>query len=228
MAGNFTEVQIANKALYRLAAEPVESEDNSVARITSTTIEAEIVQAIFGIIRDSVLEDRVWSFALRRVLLDTPEVIEPVFGFSQRFVIPADALHIWRVHRDVYDDERLIFNEQWILEDQHILVDLDQVFVQYITRLDSENIYKASPLFVDALSLRLAAEMCIPLTENRTLHNDLLAEYQQRLQDASSVDGGQATREIIRANSFINIRNSSFPTGAGGAFSVGSTSSGDS
>ena len=210
MSANFTELQIANKALYRLAAEPVESPTNDVARITTDTLEADLIKHNFGIIRDTVLEDRIWSFSLRRALLNTPDPIAPVYRFRNRFVVPADALNVWRVARDGQFNERVNFNDAWILEDQHILTNLDQVFIQYIARLDSRNIYKASPLFVDALSIRLAAELCIPLTENRTLHADLMAEYQQRLIDAASVDGGQGTRQILRANSLTNIRNSGF------------------
>lgn len=225
MSANFTELQIVNKALARLAVEPLTSIDETVVGIIETTLEADLVKLNYALIRDTVTEDRIWSFALRRVTLDSPSAIEPNFGFGNRFLVPVDALSIWRVFRvggsQLFLDERLEFNETWILEDQHILTDLEVIFVQYIARLDSNNIFKASAQFVDALSIRLAAELCIPLTENRTLAADLATEYQARLTDASSVDGNQGTREIIRANSLINIRNSSFPTGAGGAFNVG-------
>ena len=206
MAGNFTELQIANKALARLAADTVESEDNSIARITTNSLEADLIRANFAIIRDTVLEDRVWSFSLRRVTLTTPAPVAPAFGFARRFVIPADALNVWRVFRRGDYNERLLHTDPWILEDQHILTDLESVHVQYVARLDSSNIYKATPLFIDALSVRLAAELAIPLAENRTLYNDLLREYEHRLVQASAVDGNQATREILRANSLTNIR----------------------
>lgn len=224
MSANFTELQIVNKALARLAVEPLTSPTENVVDIIDNTVEADLVKLNYALIRDTVTEDRIWTFAVRRVTLDTPSPIEPNFGFANRFLIPADALSIWRIFRiggsQLFTDERLEFNETWTLEDQHILTDLEVIFVQYLARLDSANIFKASAQFIDALSIRLAAELCIPLTENRTLAADLFAEYQGRLTDASSVDGSQGTREIIRANSLINIRNSSFPTGAGGAFNV--------
>ena len=221
MSSNYTELQIANKALARLAVEPLESSDDTVANITGNSLEAELVKLNYPIIRDVLTEDRIWSFALRRVILNTPDVIDPSFGFGNRFLIPTDALYIWRVFRDdrssQFNDERLRFNETWILENQFILSDLDVLHVEYIARLDTNNIFKASNQFIDVLSIRLAAELAIPLTENRSLQTDLMAEYQVRLQDASSIDGAQATREIIRANSFQNVRNSG-ADGIGGGF----------
>lgn len=220
MSANFTELQVANKALARLAVEPLSSTDGSVANIQGTSLEADLVKLNYALIRDAVTEDRIWSFALRRVVLSAPDIVTPSFGFSNQFIIPADTLFIWRVFRVITDDfsndERLTFNEQWILENNAILSNMDVLHVQYVVRLDQTQIFKASAQFIDTLSIRLAAELCIPLTENRTLATDLQAEYQARLQDASSVDGGQATREIIRANSFLNIRTASLPFGTGG------------
>ncbi len=64
MPANFTELQICNKALLRLAANQVDSPDGRVATITTESLEAKLCKLNFPVIRDIVLEDRIWSFAL--------------------------------------------------------------------------------------------------------------------------------------------------------------------
>jgi len=211
MAANQTELQICNKALLRLAANQVESPDGRAATITTESLEAKLCIANYAIIRDVVLEDRIWSFALKRAVLDTPDATTPEFGFSQRFPTPSDSLYIWRVDNQGLTDistSNAPYNQgmDWSLEDEFILANWDKLYIRYVRTLDSDGILKASNQFVDTLSLRLAVEMCMPLTENATMQQALMAEYQQRLVDASSIDGGQATREIIRANTLKGSR----------------------
>jgi len=211
MAANQTELQICNKALLRLAANQVESPDGRAATITTDSLEAKLCIANFAIIRDVVLEDRIWSFALSRAILDTPEVDAPEFGYQQQFKAPIDSLYIWRVDNQGFSSmsvNNAPTNQgiDWVLEGENILSDYDKLYIRYVRTLDSDGILTASNQFVDTLSLRLAVEMCMPLTENNTMQQALMAEYQQRLVDASSIDGAQATREIIRANSLKGAR----------------------
>jgi len=208
MSAFFTEVQICNKALLRLAANQVSSPNGEVSQLQEDSLEAKLCKANFNLIRDIVLEDRVWSFALRRSVLDTPDPQSPAFGYSNRFLAPPNALNIWRVQwASENSNQNVKTNDPWILEDNYILTDADKIFVHWIERLDSQTIARASNQFVDVLSLRLAIEFCMPLTENATMQQALMQEYQMRLVDASAVDGSQATREIIRANQLKNARN---------------------
>ena len=78
--------------------------------------------------------------------------------------------------------------------------------VQYIKRLNSDEIKQATPQFVDCLSLRLAIEFCMPLTENAGLLEALKTEYEYRLQNASAIDGSQATHETFRSTKLSGFR----------------------
>ncbi len=211
MPANFTELQICNKALLRLAANQVDSPDGRAATITTESLEAKLCRANFNVIRDIVLEDRVWSFALKRVILDTPEQVPPEFGYGQKFVLPSDTLYVWRVDNQGFVDisTQVLTHANsinWSVEANQLLCNYNKAFVRYVGTLDSDSIKTASSQFIDVLSLRLAIEMCMPLTENNTMMQALQAEYEKRLIDASSIDGGQATREIIRANTIRNSR----------------------
>lgn len=208
MAANFTELQIVNKALLRLSANQVESIDSTVAGITTDSLEAKLCKLNYDIVRDIVLEDRVWSFALKRVILDTPSSTVPAFEYSTAFTVPTDALNIWRVMDQPCGESYDVYQApKWILEGNLIMVNLEKIYVQYVKRLDSAEIQTATPQFVDSLSLRLALEMCMPLTENNQLFEGLRAEYEYRLVNASGIDGSQATHETFQSNKLTGVRN---------------------
>ena len=155
---------------------------------------------------------------MRRIILDRPENLAPAFGYSNSFDLPNDALYIWRVQRDGFDDlsngnHGNVHGIPWSVENDKLLCDYEKVFVRYISTLNSETIGSASNQFVDVLSLRLAVEFCMPLTENATMQQALMAEYQQRLIDASSIDGGQASREMTRSSNLNGARFGGFRGG---------------
>jgi len=202
MAANVSEVDICNKALARLGANLVESSTDRVDAITTDSIEAKLCKQLYPMVRDMVTEDRIWSFALERVTL-TPDNQAPAFGFSNRFLVPIEVLSIWRVNwpESTHLSSREAYTRDWILEGRYILSDAAELNVQYIKRLSHQDIYYASTLFVDILSIRLAMEMCITLTESNPLLQHLTNEYEMRVVEASAKDGSQASHELIRANS---------------------------
>ena len=199
MSANYSEIQICNKALLRLSANQVESTNGTVATLITDSLESKLCALNFDLVRDIVLEDKVWSFALRRAQLDFDDPIKPAFGFANRFAIPLDALNIWRVANSTGQ-------VNWILEDGYILTNEASIQVQYIKRLNADEIKQASPQFVDSLSLRLAIEFCMPLTENSGLLESLKNEYEYRLQNASAIDGSQATHETFRSTNLTGHR----------------------
>lgn len=206
MPQTYTEIDICNKALLRLAANMVEGKADTVASITSDSLEGKLCLLNYDLIRDIVLEDRVWSFALGRAVLDEPFVNPPEFGYANQFAMTPDALNIWRVYEPNSHGKLKETQKPWIVEDRFILTDLDVIWVHYIKRLDNELIQNASNQFIDCLSLRLAIEFCMPLTENQKLQQALMMEYRERLVDASSVDGSQATHETFISSALIKAR----------------------
>ena len=206
MPQTYTEIDICNKALLRLSANMVEGVADTVASITSDSLEGKLCKLNYDLIRDIVLEDRVWSFALGRAVLDEPFANKPSFGYANQFAIPPDALNVWRVYEPNHYGHLYQTQKPWILEDRFILTNLEVLWVHYIKRLDNELIQNASNQFIDCLSLRLAIEFCMPLTESSKLQQALMMEYRERLVDASSVDGSQATHETFSTSALIKAR----------------------
>lgn len=201
MAANFSEIDVANKALLRVSANQIESDDGTIAGIITESLEAKLMQLNYDLIQDIVCEDRVWSFALKRQLLEFPSPAPPVHEYSYQFPLPTDCLNMWRVYTD-----RSGTVDKWIVEGNQILSNNAAIYVHYVKRLSGQDLLTATPQFVDSLSLRLALEVCMPLTENAALYESLRSEYEYRLVNASSIDGSQATHESFKSNNLTNVR----------------------
>ena len=74
---------------------------------------------------------------------------------------------------------------------------------------------KFSPLFVQCLQARLAADMAIPLTSNGKLEEAKWTLYNAKLRGATSRDGQQGKSRRIRSRWLENARLSSGPRGLG-------------
>lgn len=206
-----TEIDICNKAILRCGGNPVSSSTGFAADLDDSSLEAKLCKLNYALIRDVVTEDRVWSFALKRVILDTPETTPPVFGYDQQFVKPSDALNIWRVHYDYYTSD-YVENEStvqgdWRVEGNLILANSSNIRVEYVRRMDLDgDIALFTPQFIDSFSLRLAAEICMPLTENAGLFAALTQEYEKRKSDAYAINGSQAKHESFRSTQLTRVR----------------------
>jgi len=205
-----TEIDICNKAILRLGGNMVGSPDNLAASLDDSSLEAKLCKLDYALIRDVVTEQFVWSFALKRVILDVPDPIKPAFGYTAAFPYPADALNIWRVDYNNYETNAVDTNEvqgSWRVEGGQVLANSQLINVQYIRRMDlAGDINLFTPQFVDCFSLRLAVEMCMAITESSALFSTLTQEYEKRKKDAYAINGSQAKSEVFRATQLTRVR----------------------
>jgi hypothetical protein len=206
-----TEIDICNKAILRIGGNMISATSGLVADLDDSSLEAKLCKLNYALIRDVVTEDRVWSFAIKRALLDTPEITPPLFGFDQQFAKPSDALNIWRVSYDQYaasyDGTESDVQGDWRVEGDYILANSDTIRVEYVRRMDlTDDINLFTPQFIDSFSLRLAAEICVPISENAGLFKALAAEYEKRKMDAYAINGSQAKHERFSSTQLTRAR----------------------
>jgi len=143
-----TDVELCARALTRLGLEPITSFDGSA--------EATVCQRQYPVVRDAYLTEQPWWFntkmaALTR-LAGTPEAV-----WEYRFQLPNDFLSLIEIVEPRY-------LEPYELEGENrLLAGVKSVTIRYNARLD-ESLFPA--VFADALSWRLAADVCLSLTEN--------------------------------------------------------------
>ncbi|SDV49192.1 hypothetical protein [Chitinasiproducens palmae] len=174
-----SQIEIANRALTKLGE----------ARITTLDEDSKAAETLFSmydIVLESELRANVWNFAKTRARLPALS-IDPVFGFSQQFQLPADFLRLIQVGEfNAYPatrDTRGLYS----LEGRALLTDLPApLAVRYIRRMTDATQYDS--LFVEVLACRLAWECAMPITQVVSNKQTAMQEYQL------------AVRAAIRAN----------------------------
>ena len=164
-----TAVQIASQALVRLGALPISD-------FAEPVLEARTAAALYPTLRDTLIARHAWRFATAEAPLD-PVDEAPLPGFAHVFRLPADFLNALAVNGG---RER-----EWRLAAGHLHAHPSEVRLAYLFRADEAAF---PPWFEDALAARLAAEFCLPVTENASRAETLARHAETALRRARRTD----------------------------------------
>lgn len=181
-------VDICNKGLDKVGHGPITSLDDG-------TKAANLCKRNWSTIRDQVLRDHPWNFAVKRAIL-APSVTAPAWGFTASFPLPATCLRLLEV-RDMSTGE-------YEVEGKAILSNETALYIRYIDQITDPNTFDA--LFIDAAACRLAFELCESLTQSNTKKNALWEEYQDSLTRAMRVDGQENPPAPFEEDEWIAVR----------------------
>lgn len=181
-------IDICNKALDKLGQSPIISLDDG-------NKSANLCKRNWEMIRDQVLRDHPWNFAMKRATL-APNSVAPDWGFTYQFPKPADCLRVVEI-RDLSAGE-------YQIESNQILADEDVLYIRYIRKVSDPNEFDS--LFVDSAATRMAAELCEALTQSSTKRESLFSEYDDSLTRAKRVDGQENPPAQFEEDDWINVR----------------------
>lgn len=190
---SLTDVDICNLALGYLGTNPI-------VALADATTEARLCNAFYGPVKLSLLEERNWTFAkhvwtanLLGALTNSKWVAE--------YLIPANCIRVHRV-----DDGSGAYDIEWERVGDRIYTDqaADPIYVEGVDDSVTENTFSSA--FCFALAARLAAEICIPLTENTTLWQSMHQLAEKKLKEAAGSDGSQGKSEQVRSASSLKQR----------------------
>ena len=190
-----SEVSICNQAISWLGG-------NSIISLDDATVEAQLCNANYELLRDAVMEEGKWTFATQRselVQSGTP----PVFGYEFAFTIPPDVLSVIMATRH-QDNKNSTEDFDWRREGQFILCDAARVWIKSIIRVIDPSRFSA--MFNQALASRIAADIAVPLTESTTKEANMWTKYNNAMMGALALDGMQGKSDRIKPNSRI-VRN---------------------
>lgn len=189
--------EICNLALGHLAEAPITSVDEDTRPGRACALH-------YGPTLHAVLRSHRWNFAKDRVALSKLDAA-PAFGWDNQFALPADFARALEVNGSEAGD---LISEEWIIEGKLLLTNADTVNLVYVKLLD--DVAQFDPLFVEALSLKLAAVLSEPIrgTTNKTA--ELLQQYEQKTAPlARRVDANEGRRRkgLLPMNSlFVRAR----------------------
>ena len=189
-----SEVSICNQALSWLGQSAISSLDDK-----STT--AEWMRNNYPFIRDAVLEERMWTFATARAKSVSAE--RDAWDSAYVHATPGEWISVFRVYRT--SGTTTLTSVDWRLEDGKILCAEDSILLWGLKRVTDTG--KFSPLFIQALAARIAADAAIPLTENRQLQVDMWGLYGDKLREAAARDGQQGSNDMITQSRLTGVRN---------------------
>lgn len=186
---------ICNKALSRLGA-------NFIIDIDSETTEAQLCKANYDLTRDVVLEEHQWTFAIRRYELPKVAGTDVTNQYANKYLLPTEVINVIRAGSE--KDDRRPNPDNFRVENGHIVSDAEKMYVKAVIRITDPQQY--SPMFIQALAIRLASELAWPVVQNTNLAQGLLQEYARLLELAAQKDGQQGTTERIRSGRYVAVR----------------------
>jgi len=187
---SLSNVELCSAALVKLGAE-------SISSFADGTTEADIAAALYDIIRDSLLGTHPWSFATAHAelaLLPTT----PLSNFQYAFELPADFIKAISA-----GDECRSRGAVYQIIGSEIHTNYEELTLTYIKRSDEANF---PTYFVSALVNRLAAEFCLPLTENSSRSETLYRLAETELKLAKLIDSQQDTPPKVEDFTLIRAR----------------------
>lgn len=183
-------IALCSRALLKIGARPIASFEEESA-------EAEVAANLYGSTRDALFSSHPWRFATAQASLPRLEA-EPIADFAHAFQLPADFLRALSV-----GTAGLGRGIPYRIAERRLHAEADAVVLTYIFRPAEA----AVPPFVDqALIARLAAEFCIPVTENTSRSEMLHRVAEEELRRARLIDSQQDTPRAIEGFPLVDVR----------------------
>ena len=212
-------LDIYNLALTRIGHEPIASPDERGKG-------GDRCRLHYPLVRDSVLAAHPWNFAIRRAAL-AQLAFTPTFEFTYAHALPTDpyCLRVVRTEWEAngYSSTAVYgfpgmhglspMGIEWRIESVNIsgtpvralLCNESSCKIEYIARI--EDVAQFSPLFVDALSARLAAEISMSMTDNQNATQTMMQLYMNKVAEARIMDAFEGTpREVVNTDGWLIAR----------------------
>ncbi len=179
-------VALCNRALLKIGAQPIQS-------FYDDRVEADLALSFFESTRDALLSAYPWRFAVTQMALPRLAV-NPLADYQYAYQLPGDCLRVLSLGGINY---RRVGNT--------LHSNADVPIMDYIFRPDDE---MAPAYFEQILIARLAAEFCLPLTENTSRAEMLFRLAENEFERAKRIDAQQDTPRALEDFNLINVRQS--------------------
>jgi hypothetical protein len=181
---------ICNKALIALGARGITDIDSD------TTPNGVKARELYDRMRDDLLRDHPWNFAIKRVIL-APDVETPPFGFKHQFSLPGDFLRAIEVGRPREF-------QSYRIEGKKILCDGDSLKLVYVFHNTNEATWDSS--FIGLMIQAMIYALCYPVTQSPEKEAQEYQIFQNMKQRARSIDGMENPPQKFGDNPFYEAR----------------------
>lgn len=183
-----SDIEIINRSLALLGIE-------SITSLSDNSKQASIARVLFNDTRAAVFRSHPWNCLTKRASLPK-DVTAPVYGYNNRFVLPADFLRLLEVENPT----QVVFQ----LERRHILADEDVMNIKYTSLVTDVTQYDT--LLVDTLASRVAADLAQPLLQSTSAMEQMWQMYELKLREAKFVDAQEQQQDVLDADYWLESR----------------------
>ena len=181
---------LCSRALLKIGATTIASFDEGTA-------EAEVAANLYPSVRDALLSAYPWSFATAQTPLPRLAAA-PAADFAHAFQLPPDFLRALSAGTGGQGRGAV-----YRITEHRLHSNTPEVVLTYVFR-PNESVFP--PFFDSALIARLAAEFCIPLTENTSRTELLFKLAEAEMRAARLTDAQQDTPSSFQDFSLISAR----------------------
>jgi len=188
-----TDVEICNLALDYLGSGSI------VSRSDKADKTAKLCDRWYDISRRSILKDLNASFSIKRAALATATDFTPVYGYSNAFNLPDKCLKILNI-------EDPMQAERYQIEGKYLYCDYSNIVnVRYI--YDEEDVSLYDDEFIELLALKLARNICMPLTQDIEKSNYLESLIRQKYLETSTKYGNDNKIIVVNKPRYRGYKN---------------------
>ena len=186
----YSAISLCSKALIKLGVQPIVS-------FNENTAQAQVALQLYEPMRDALLSSYPWRFATAQVHLNRLQTA-PLADYSYAYQLPNDFLRALSAGTG-NSGKGLNYR----IYENTLHCNVPEVMLTYIFNPKEENY---PPFFAQLLIAKLAAEFCLPLTENTSRTQMLEKLASDAFTSAKLIDSQQAIAPSISDFSLIGVR----------------------
>lgn len=183
-------IALCSRALLKIGASPIAGFDEGTA-------EAEVAANLYPSTRDALLSAHGWSFATAQTRLPRLAA-SPLADFEHAFQLPADFLRALSAGTGARGR-----GIAYRIAERRVHASVDEVVLTYVFRPAEPEF---PPFFDQVLIARLAAEFCIPVTENTSRSETLFKLAADEFRQARLLDSQQDTPAALESFPLVEVR----------------------
>jgi hypothetical protein len=191
-------IDICNYALMRVGTK------SSIMSLDEASPEANVCKLVFDQALRASLRLHPWNFASASGAL--AELPSPRSDWAYRYALPSDCVHARRVLGESRTSDRVPFEigVNDTRDGKTLLCDSAAAVLVYTAYIADPTLYDSS--FVDCLAWRVAYEVAMPITADRSIQGQCLQAWTKFMPEAAALDANEGFADPNRAAPWISGR----------------------